>query len=881
MVLASGFPPIANDDQIIVVRGATATTLADGSVSVADNDFDQENDRLFVFLTRDVRRGTLSLGFDGRFRYVHAGGRQEADQFRYVLYDGTGFSAEAVVDISIVDGDPIAPQIVGQDYVSVNEDVPLTIDISALTVVDPDSSFPSDFTLEVGDGQNYSRTGTTITPIANFNGPLTVPVRVFDGDSFSNLFSLSVDVLPQNDAPFATDSPAPQEAIENDQFRFAVADFFADIDANDVLRFTAVGLPNSGNLAIDVNNGVLTGVPSGVDVRSNPYNLIVTAIDSGGLTASVQFDLRIFSANRADLSISGSVSLNPVTVGEMAQWNIDVSNLGPANLVEGELVAQWSTSGPALTLTAPQACSVTGNNSDLPLVRCTLDGLAVGANINITVQGTQDGDGDNSLIAVVVSDDPITGNNATLVGAQVVAEFSEGPTQIIGVSATDVVSGDLNGDGYKDLAVTSEQTTLFLNNGNRSVSTPGIGLGPGSGGADVVMLDWNGDSYLDVAVAGVPGAAARVYLNDGNGTFVQTVEILFANSGSILSAAGADFDRNGFDDLVVTGSANTWLLSSFGDSNYSRQALQTGAGLDVSVADMNGDEITDIIVVELAGRAVQILRNSGNGRDFASQQLQRGSVVSATGADLDGDGYTDLLLAVDGLDLNPPESRILYQRADGSFPNGVTIGASPLSKMLAGDVDGDQTIDIIALNAAGVHQYYRGEATGGFALNPQQIVSAGMRGGVLVDFNDDDSLDLIMAGRDADVVEIHANNGIGVLGLGDRRAPVIQLSGDANVVLPAGSSYEDPGATAMDDIDGDLTEAIQTSGNFNANIVGTYTLTYSVSDKANNQATAIRTIKVGVNDRTGGGGGGAISLLYMLPLLMLLLGRMHRRADVS
>ena len=93
--------------------------------------------------------------------------------------------------------------------------------------------------------------------------------------------------------------------------------------------------------------------------------------------------------------------------------------------------------------------------------------------------------------------------------------------------------------------------------------------------------------------------------------------------------------------------------------------------------------------------------------------LERVSVAGATAADVSRGGRDDLLLAIDGDDLESPESRILIQRSDGSFPAGTTIGASPLSKMLSGDVDGDDLPDIVAVNEAGVHQVYRGTGGGG------------------------------------------------------------------------------------------------------------------------------------------------------------------------
>jgi hypothetical protein len=256
-------------------------------------------------------------------------------------------------------------------------------------------------------------------------------------------------------------------------------------------------------------------------------------------------------------------------------------------------------------------------------------------------------------------------------------------------------------------------------------------------------------------------------------------------------------------------------------------------------------------------------------------------VAGVTGADLNGNDRVDLLLAIDGSDLTPPESKILYQRSDGTFPSGVTIGASPLSKMLAGDVDGDSLADIVAVNDAGVHQLYLGSPGGGFVLDEEQIVSAGMRGGVLLDFNKDESLDLILAGPNANFVEIHANNGIGRLGRGDRIPPVIRMNGEATEVLAAGVAYEDPGASATDDIDGDLTSAMVTSGSFNTAVLGTYTLNYSVSDRAGNLGTATRVIKVGVNEGVGGGGGGNLSPVFLIVQLLVLLAMSAGRQQVT
>ncbi|MHB0988298.1 MAG: tandem-95 repeat protein [Bellilinea sp.] len=93
------------------------------------------------------------------------------------------------------------PVITGQVVLTTPEDTPLTITLDDLTVTDPDNTYPTDFSLTVLPGTNYSRLGNQITPASNFNGSLTVPVIVNDGQADSNTFNLSVTVTSLNDAP--------------------------------------------------------------------------------------------------------------------------------------------------------------------------------------------------------------------------------------------------------------------------------------------------------------------------------------------------------------------------------------------------------------------------------------------------------------------------------------------------------------------------------------------------------------------------------------------------------------------------------------------------------------------------------------------------------
>ena len=93
----------------------------------------------------------------------------------------------------------------------------------------------------------------------------------------------------------------------------------------------------------------------------------------------------------------------------------------------------------------------------------------------------------------------------------------------------------------------------------------------------------------------------------------------------------------------------------------------------------------------------------------------------------------------------------------------------------------------------------------------------------------------------------------------DVTAPVIVLKGVSPVSVTIGSVYTDAGATALDDIDGDITARIVTTNNVNTSILGNYTVTYNVTDLVGNAATqvsrTVRVVNAGGGGRTGGGGG--------------------------
>jgi hypothetical protein len=78
----------------------------------------------------------------------------------------------------------------------------------------------------------------------------------------------------------------------------------------------------------------------------------------------------------------------------------------------------------------------------------------------------------------------------------------------------------------------------------------------------------------------------------------------------------------------------------------------------------------------------------------------------------------------------------------------------------------------------------------------------------------------------------------------DVTAPIITINGSSSINIYVGGTYIDAGATAIDDVDGSVTNKIVTTGTINPNVVGAYTITYSVTDTAGNRSETTRTVNV-------------------------------------
>jgi hypothetical protein len=432
--------------------------------------------------------------------------------------------------------------------------------------------------------------------------------------------------------------------------------------------------------------------------------------------------------------------------------------------------------------------------------------------------------------------------------------------------------------------VAGQPIQVYLGDGFRDFGRPPISVADTSANEGIALADFNGDGFLDIVVANGGGQADAVYSNDGAGVYTP-----MATLGSTFGqgVAVGDFNGDGLLDIVVATILGNPVYFGDGLGGFALAAtLGNENSHAVAVGRINADTSDDIVFANV-GTASQVWTMNGGAGFSQTAQLAVGDVVGVAVVDLNGDTWPDLAFArVPAGPGDVPSNPVLANDGAGNFgaPFAV-LGTAPTLDIQTGDVNRDGLMDLVFINSSGVHQIWTASG-GGFSLYREQIVDNGSVAGVvtelgMTDVGNPGGVDLAMGGDIVAGLGVFLNDGFGNLGRGDAVPPLLTLVGAAAVSVPSGSPYVDGGATADDNIDGDISASIVVSNPVNTAVVGDYTVTYNVTDSSGNSATQItRTVSVTPAAGTGGGGGGAVSLLLLLVLAAWLSAMRANRAII-
>jgi hypothetical protein len=264
-----------------------------------------------------------------------------------------------------------------------------------------------------------------------------------------------------------------------------------------------------------------------------------------------------------------------------------------------------------------------------------------------------------------------------------------------------VALGDLDGDGDLDVfesavGIGGGFNMVLWNDGSGGFTSSGQSLGS-SDSWYTALGDLDGDGDLD---AFVPNGSTsegpepnRVYLNDGNGNFIDSDQVLGLQRSAGVGLGDLDGDGD-LDAFVANGQSfpepnKVWFNDGHGSFIDSGQNLGTGESLIVALGDLDGDGYLDAYVTNVnqgVGEADEVWINDGYGTFTLIQSV--GSAESAASAlgDLDGDGDLDAVVggAITAVWLND---------GTGTFTEtGQILPGSVIPAV--GDLNGDGSLDL-------------------------------------------------------------------------------------------------------------------------------------------------------------------------------------------
>ncbi|CAA9379182.1 MAG: T1SS secreted agglutinin RTX [uncultured Pyrinomonadaceae bacterium] len=231
------------------------------AITLSGSDPDGANTTLTYTIVAQPLHGTLS-GTGANRTYTPAANYYGADSFTFRVNDGEVDSAAATVSIT-VNAVNDAPTAAGNTY-NTNEDTALNVAAAGVLANDSDIENDSLTAILVSGPASGSLTlnangSFAYTPSANFYGSDSFTYKANDGSLNSNTVTVTITVVPLNDAPVVSNDKAMQNAQYSDAIQTVTVNA-SDVDSPQ---------PLSASVSFTKDGGASqSGLPAGMSLSS-------------------------------------------------------------------------------------------------------------------------------------------------------------------------------------------------------------------------------------------------------------------------------------------------------------------------------------------------------------------------------------------------------------------------------------------------------------------------------------------------------------------------------------------------------------------------------------------------------------------------------------